>query len=129
VVHGLTPLLPVTVGTPVSYATSERDNELALTDCNGFVVYVAGQDHVTDVGVADGAWHHVAVTWTNQEGAWDIYKDGRRLDGGRGLAAGRHVAGSIARDHNVFLSFAHVHDRIRTSDTIHGCSVLLSSHI
>jgi len=81
-------------GTPVSYATAERDNELTLTDCNGFVVYVAGDDHVTDVGVADdGAWHHVTVTWTSRDGRWNIYKDGRRMDGGRGLAEGRRVAG------------------------------------
>jgi len=86
-------------GTPVSYATVDRDNELALTDCNGFVLYVAGEDEVTDVGVADGAWHHVTVTWTNDDGLWSIYKDGRRLDGGRGLAAGRHLAGSTPHHH------------------------------
>jgi len=81
-------------GTPLSYATADHDNELALTDCNGFVVYVAGEDEVTDVGVADGAWHHVTVTWSSHSGLWNIYRDGQRLDGGRGLAAGRHIAGS-----------------------------------
>ena len=81
-------------GTPLSYATDQRDNELAMTDCNGFVLYVAGQDKVTDVSVADGTWHHVAVTWQSQDGVWNIYKDGQPQDGGRGLATGRLLQGS-----------------------------------
>ena len=82
-------------GTPLSYATVERDNELAITDCNGFVIYVAGQDKVTDVSVADGTWHHIAVTWQSEDGVWNIYKDGLRQDGGRGLAAGLVIKGSV----------------------------------
>jgi len=82
-------------GTPLSYATDEQDNELAITDYNGFVVYVAGHDEVTDVSVADGKWHHVAVTWQSRDGVWNIYKDGHRLDGGRGLATGRLIKGSV----------------------------------
>jgi len=83
-------------GTPLSYATAERDNELALTDCNGFVIYVAGDDEVTDVSIADGTWHHVAVSWRSHLGVWNIYKDGQRLDGGQGLAAGRLLKGSTS---------------------------------
>jgi len=48
---------------------------------------------VTDVSVADGTWHHVAVTWQSQDGVWNIYKDGQPQDGGLGLAAGRLVQG------------------------------------
>ena len=87
-------------GTPLSYATDQRDNELAITDCNGFVFYVAGSDEVTDVSVADGRWHHVAVTWTSGDGSWNIYKDGQRQDGGSGLATGRFIKGSVS-----FISF------------------------
>ena len=82
-------------GTPLSYATDERDNELAITDCNGFVIYVAGSDEVTDVSVADGTWHHIAVTWSSRDGLWNIYKDGLRQDGGRGLAAERFIRGFV----------------------------------
>jgi len=84
-------------GTPLSYAVAEQDNELALTDCNGFVVYAAGEGKVTDVSVADGRWHHVAVTWQSRDGVWNIYEDGRREDGGRGLATGRLIRGSPSR--------------------------------
>jgi len=82
-------------GTPLSYATDERDNELAITDCNGFVVYVAGKKEVTDVSVADGTWHHVAVTWQSRDGVWNIYKNGQSQDGGWGLASGRFIKGSL----------------------------------
>jgi len=82
-------------GTPLSYATDQRDNELAVTDYNGFVIYVAGQDKVTDVSVVDGTWHHVAVTWQSPDGVWNIYKDGEAQDGGRGLATGLAVKGSV----------------------------------
>jgi len=82
-------------GTPLSYATDQQDNELAITDCNGFVVYVAGEGEVTDVSVADGTWHHVAVTWRSRDGVWNIYKDGQRQDGGRGLASGRSLKGYL----------------------------------
>jgi len=83
-------------GTPLSYATDERDNELAITDYNGFVIYVAGQDKVTDVSVVDGTWHHVTVTWQSQDGVWNIYKDGQTQDGGRGLATGRSIKGPLS---------------------------------
>jgi len=86
-------LLSLFTGTPLSYSTAEQDNEFAITDCNGFVVYVAGAQEVTDVNVADGLWHHVVVTWSSDDGVWNIHKDGRRLDGGTGLAKGRRIQG------------------------------------
>ena len=41
-------------GTPFSYATKHEDNELTITDYNGFVLSVAGEKVVTDVTANDG---------------------------------------------------------------------------
>ncbi|KAF4527661.1 hypothetical protein B566_EDAN010886 [Ephemera danica] len=81
-------------GTPVSYATPQQDNTLALTDYSGFVVYVNGERAVTDVAVNDGAWHLVCLLWASRpRGAWRLYKDGILSDQGEGLANNTQIPG------------------------------------
>ncbi|XP_072018441.1 sushi, von Willebrand factor type A, EGF and pentraxin domain-containing protein 1-like [Amphiura filiformis] len=66
-------------GCPFSYATSDEvDNALTLMDYTGFALYINGQAVVTDVTANDGLWHHIIVTWSNQERDWHIYKGGKR---------------------------------------------------
>ena len=80
-------------GTPLSYATGNQDNELSITDYNGFTLYVNGENKVTDVEAADGRWHHIVVTWASPHGHWEFYKDGRLEDEGDGLAKGAVIEG------------------------------------
>ncbi|XP_072050958.1 neuronal pentraxin-1-like, partial [Amphiura filiformis] len=81
-------------GCPFSYATSDEvDNALTLMDYTGFALYINGQAVVTDVTANDGLWHHIIVTWSNQEGDWHIYKDGEEEAMGTGLATGTFIQG------------------------------------
>ncbi|EMP30778.1 Sushi, von Willebrand factor type A, EGF and pentraxin domain-containing protein 1 [Chelonia mydas] len=80
-------------GTPISYAVENgSDNSFLLTDYNGWVLYVNGKERITDCpSVNDGNWHHIAVTWTCMNGAWNVYIDGKLSDGGRGLSVGSKI--------------------------------------
>lgn len=78
-------------GTAFSYATEKEDNELTVTDYNGFVLSVAGEKVVTDVTATDGQWHFICVSWRSARGEWWILRDGLLADQGAGLAAGRTV--------------------------------------
>ena len=78
-------------GTPFSYATSSEDNELTITDYNGFVLSVAGEKVVTDVTATDGRWHFICFTWRSLDGGWQVLRDGMLADRGEGLATGRTI--------------------------------------
>ena len=28
------------------------------------------------ISANDGKWHHICVTWENNDGSWNLYKDG-----------------------------------------------------
>lgn len=60
----------------VSYATSSSTEEFHLRDYRSLKVYVKGTSVSTGVALNDGAWHHLAVTWTSTGGAIRVYKDG-----------------------------------------------------
>ena len=47
---------------------------------------------MTDVTANDGAWTFLCASWTSDDGAWQIYKDGVVSDAGVGLAAGQTVS-------------------------------------
>lgn len=47
----------------------------------------------------DGLWHHVAVTWENINGTYEIFVDGQLMGRGEGLGNGTH----IRTDGNVIL--------------------------
>ncbi|XP_076046526.1 sushi, von Willebrand factor type A, EGF and pentraxin domain-containing protein 1-like [Oratosquilla oratoria] len=81
-------------GTPFSYATTEYDNALTLTDYSGFVFYVNGDKRITDVRVNDGQWHMICGTWMSVNGSWAVFMDGVPMDSGVGLAAGTFIEDS-----------------------------------
>ncbi|OCU00923.1 sushi, von Willebrand factor type A, EGF and pentraxin domain-containing protein 1 isoform X1 [Xenopus laevis] len=85
-------------GTPISYALDNgSDNAFLLTDYNGWVLYVNGKEKITDCpSVNDGKWHHIAVSWTNTDGSWKVYIDGKLSDGGQGLSIGASIPGGGA---------------------------------
>jgi hypothetical protein len=60
----------------VSYAASTSADEFQLRDPRALRVYVKGARVDTGVVLNDGAWHHLAVTWTSVGGAVRVYKDG-----------------------------------------------------
>ncbi|XP_043278473.1 sushi, von Willebrand factor type A, EGF and pentraxin domain-containing protein 1-like [Venturia canescens] len=84
-------------GTVLSYATKYQDNALTVTDYNGFVLYVNGEEVVTDITLNDGYWHFLCVDWRSEDGAWHAYVDGVLRDNGTLLAKGTEIGanGSI----------------------------------
>ena len=104
-------------GTPVSYAVSGQDNEVTLTDYSGFVLAIkgltretekknlsqkrhfsyvcSGEKVVTDISANDGAWNFICVAWSNAQGEWMIFQNGRIQRLGRGLAKGKVVEGTL----------------------------------
>ena len=52
----------------------------------------------TDIALNDGVWHFVVVTWTNQDGAWQIFIDGKFRDGGASLSSDSIILGTVEPD-------------------------------
>lgn len=46
-------------GSIISYATKDIDNAFTFTDYNGFVLYINGQNVITDIKIIDDVWHFV----------------------------------------------------------------------
>mmetsp|Transcript_12643 Transcript_12643/g.29070 ORF Transcript_12643/g.29070 Transcript_12643/m.29070 type:complete len:448 (-) Transcript_12643:63-1406(-) len=69
-------------GTVFSYATTRGDNELLIYNTKSLYLYV-GQSHASmGFGIADGKWHHVAVTWRSDTGAYVSYHNGVKVRSG-----------------------------------------------
>ncbi|XP_076749113.1 sushi, von Willebrand factor type A, EGF and pentraxin domain-containing protein 1 [Xylocopa sonorina] len=81
-------------GTVLSYATRYYDNAFTLTDYNGLVIYLNGQEVITDIKVNDGHWHFVCFTWEAENGSWKIFIDGVLRDIGIHLAKGTPIGGN-----------------------------------
>jgi len=65
-------------GTPFSYATKQKTpNTFLLYDVRRLSIWIANKPAQTNVRLADGRWHHVAVTWKSSTGRLRVYKDGR----------------------------------------------------
>ncbi len=69
-------------GTPLSYAVSGQANEFLILDYRKFSIFVKGVQVTTGVGVNDGNWHHVVVTWQSSDGKVKLYKDGNEAYSG-----------------------------------------------
>ena len=63
-------------GTPLSYATPDEADALLITDYNDLTIYRGASYVQTGISTADGAWHHIAVTWRSSDGQVRLYKDG-----------------------------------------------------
>ncbi|XP_067054959.1 neuronal pentraxin-2-like [Acropora muricata] len=80
-------------GTPFSYSTSSADNELLLYNYKNFDLKVHGEGRETKVSANDGRWHDICVTWENNAGHWQMFKDGDLMVEGQGLKAGHVIPG------------------------------------
>ncbi|XP_070541644.1 uncharacterized protein [Ptychodera flava] len=69
----------------VSYAVSGHDNEFLIHYLGvGFHVYVGNVLLViTAAPINDGAWHHVCITWSSNDGSWKYYHNGAVSSVGR----------------------------------------------
>ena len=74
-------------GSPFSYATGgyeKADNSFLLFDYNDWGVAVMEdegtyKDHHSGIGVTDGQWHHIALSWDSSTGQTILYDNGRRV--------------------------------------------------
>lgn len=55
---------------------------------NRIVLYVHGNNVITDVTINDGDWHFICATWTSHLGRYEIFIDGLLRDAGLDLSAG-----------------------------------------
>ncbi|XP_078614593.1 sushi, von Willebrand factor type A, EGF and pentraxin domain-containing protein 1-like [Branchiostoma floridae x Branchiostoma japonicum] len=88
----------INAGTVFSYATQNEmgnvtDNALTVTDYNSFKLHVNNEEVFTAISPNDGEWHHIAVTWSNEDGSWRAYQDGRRIGNGTNLQTGFVIPG------------------------------------
>ena len=64
-------------GTPMSYASTGRDNDFLIYDYGNFDLWIADTNiGRTGVSANDGKWHHIALTWKSSDGELKFYKDG-----------------------------------------------------
>jgi hypothetical protein len=65
-------------GTPISYASTQSDNDFLIYNYQNFEIRVAGASSafLTQTSANDGYWHHIAVTWQSSDGQLKFYKDG-----------------------------------------------------
>ncbi len=85
-----------TDGTILSYATSDSNDVLAISDPSNLEVMVLGESTgATGISIAGGSWHHLAVSWNNEDGQVNIFVDGRNVnpDGMPALAPGKSLPG------------------------------------
>lgn len=78
----------------MSYASEASDNMLTLTDYNGFVLYVSGNNVITDIQINDGQWHFICLSWSSEGGVYEIYVDGELRDTGFNLSPGSVIEGN-----------------------------------
>lgn len=84
-------------GTPLSYAVAGTDNEFLIFNVNSLQIWIQGTAFSTGADVADGTWHHVAVTWAKSDGIIKLYIDGVLTDTSGAFHAGTSfdVGGSL----------------------------------
>ena len=71
-------------GTLFSYATPTGQQELLVANPGNLVINRGSSSSgSTGVSVADGRWHHVAVTWGDSNDQMELYKDGERVAEGK----------------------------------------------
>ncbi|CAG0914385.1 unnamed protein product [Notodromas monacha] len=80
-------------GTPFSYSTEDSPDAFTLSNYNGFVFSVNGEERNTNVSSGDGLWHHMCVGWRSSDGTWALMKDGEVADFGNGLSEKKPLSG------------------------------------
>ncbi|XP_065668355.1 sushi, von Willebrand factor type A, EGF and pentraxin domain-containing protein 1 isoform X2 [Hydra vulgaris] len=70
-------------GTVLSYAIGDGDsvvdNALVLGNMNHVMLNIMGEEAPTNISVADGSWHHVAIVWSSKSGKYQTFKDGIKI--------------------------------------------------
>ncbi|XP_067928549.1 sushi, von Willebrand factor type A, EGF and pentraxin domain-containing protein 1-like [Watersipora subatra] len=79
--------------TPFSYANYEHANAFTLSDCSRLLLYVNDDLVPTDISLDDQLWHHTAVTWTNQQGMWQVFVDGLSVRTGSSIQVDQSISG------------------------------------
>ncbi|KAL7020531.1 hypothetical protein ACKWTF_011569 [Chironomus riparius] len=81
-------------GSIISYANKEHDNAFTFTDYNGLVLYINGVNVITDIKIIDNIWHFLCVSWTMNEGLYEIYLDGNLHVQGYNLSKSMPISGN-----------------------------------
>uniref|UniRef100_A0A3P9IEA3 Si:dkey-14o18.2 n=1 Tax=Oryzias latipes TaxID=8090 RepID=A0A3P9IEA3_ORYLA len=81
------------LGTPISYAIPGQANELVLIEWsnNPMELLINDKAATMPITVTDGKWHHVCVTWSTRDGAWEAYQDGVKKGSGQNLSAWQSI--------------------------------------
>ncbi|XP_054600957.1 neuronal pentraxin-1 isoform X2 [Nothobranchius furzeri] len=81
------------LGTPISYAVPGQANELVLMEwgSNPMELLINDKAMTLPINIMDGKWHHVCVTWSTHDGAWEAYQDGVKKGSGQNLSAWRPI--------------------------------------
>uniref|UniRef100_A0A8C5N2H6 Pentraxin (PTX) domain-containing protein n=1 Tax=Leptobrachium leishanense TaxID=445787 RepID=A0A8C5N2H6_9ANUR len=77
------------VGTPFSYSVPGQANEVVLIEWGNNPMELLINDKATTLplSINDAKWHHVCITWSTRDGAWESYLDGVRRGSGENLAS------------------------------------------
>ncbi|RVE66843.1 hypothetical protein OJAV_G00111400 [Oryzias javanicus] len=81
------------LGTPISYAIPGQANELVLIEWsnNPMELLINDKAATLPITIKDGKWHHVCVTWSTRDGAWEAYQDGVKKGSGQNLSAWQSI--------------------------------------
>lgn len=52
------------------------------------MLYVSGNNIITDIQINDGLWHFICLSWSSEGGVYEIYVDGEMRDTGFNLSPG-----------------------------------------
>ena len=59
------------------------------------LLYVNDEVRTTGVTVNDKLWHHIALTWTNHHGMWQMFVDGLLVESGISFRAAYLISGIL----------------------------------
>ena len=82
-------------------AAGDSENAALIYDVNNVQFFIKGAATPGNgIDVADGEWHHVAVTWQSSDGETNIYVDGvNEYNGTLGAGASVTQGGHLALGH------------------------------
>ncbi|GAB1600780.1 sushi, von Willebrand factor type A, EGF and pentraxin domain-containing protein 1-like [Argonauta hians] len=102
------------LGTMISYKKESNlildHYNFALYDYGSLQLTVNGDNAIIGISLNDGMWQHIAVTWTSTDGKWQVFRNGTKVAGGKGLASGTSLPQGgmlfIGQDANVLYGAA-----------------------
>ncbi len=78
---------------PFSYGigSGSASNEFLLRDTTNLIVHAKDDQFATGIDLADGTWHHLAVTWRSNNGQIRVYVDGVETAAANGYGTGQSI--------------------------------------